>query len=145
MSTVYATRGRKYHADPKCPLMINGEYLWDGDGEDWLHIAGSYRREDPSPQYAAMRGKLPCLHCVPAEHRAFPPLYRQDFGHKPVTGIAPEGRALTSVCARCRTRQVYCWLNEWGAPHRGVRTVSVRWPCTSAIVLGLAPREEATK
>ncbi|MFD4968905.1 hypothetical protein [Streptomyces sp. NPDC058424] len=141
MSTVYATRGRKYHTDPKCPLMINGEYLWDGDGEDWLHIAGSYRREDPTPQYAAMRGKLPCLHCVPESLRVFPPLYGQDFGHKPTDEYAgtPEGyRGATHiVCARCMT-----WT-RW--PDVGLSVgARVSWPCTSALVLGLVPREEAT-
>ena len=137
---VYVTGGRKYHTDERCPLMLNGENLWDGDGEDWSHFAGSFRVEDSSPQYAAMRGKLPCLHCVPVGLRVFPPLYGQTFGHRPVTGIAPEGRGLVQVCVSCRTREISSWLDGRGRPYRTVRTVSVRWPCTSALVLGLVDR-----
>jgi len=135
-ATVYVTRGRKYHADLRCPLMVNGENLWDGDGEDWSHFAGSYRREEPTPQRAAMCGKLPCLHCVPAELRAFPPLYGQTFGHRPVIGFI-DGRALTQVCASCYT------INHAGPRFFGTRRQPVRWPCTSAIILGLVDRAEA--
>lgn len=135
-SPVYVTHGRKYHTDANCPLMVNGEYLHDWDGDiDYGggFTAGSYRRENPSPQFAAMRGKLPCLRCVPADHRVFPPLYGQTFGHKPVIGFT-DGRGLGQVCARCFT------INPLGPRHFGTRKECVRWPCTSAIVLGLTPR-----
>ncbi|MEU5476703.1 hypothetical protein [Streptomyces mirabilis] len=136
VSTAYVTHGRKYHTDPDCPRMLGGEYLhdWDGDGHyDTGFTAGSYRIADPSAQYAAMRGKLPCLHCVPAELRVFPPLYGQTFGHRPVIGFI-DGRALTRVCARCHT------LRPNGPRFFGTAKEPVRWPCTSAHVLGLVPR-----
>lgn len=141
MTTAYVTRGRKYHTDPKCPRMLNGENLWDFEGDidyggGWT--AGTYRREDPSPQHAAMRGKLPCLHCVPADERVFPPLYRQTFGHHPVIGFV-DGRALNQVCARCYT------VNPRGPRFFGTAREPVRWPCTSAVVLGLVDREGATQ
>lgn len=139
-ATVYLTRGTKYHLDPACPLMVNGENLWDSDSEGWFHFAGSYRRQEPNATRAAMCGKLPCLHCVPAEQRAFPPLYGQDFGHRPITGSALGVRGTFQVCARCHVRQGHCWLDEWETPHYSAYYVSVRWPCTSAIVLGLAER-----
>ncbi|WTC56872.1 hypothetical protein OH715_17000 [Streptomyces cellulosae] len=50
----------------------------------------------------------------------------EDFGHRPVVSFT-DGRALNRVCARCTTNTP---TGVWG----------VRWPCTSAIVLGLAPR-----
>lgn len=129
----YVTRGTAYHVDAHCPLMLNGEALWDGDGEDYWHIMGSFRREVSGPQYAAMCGKWPCLHCVPAELRIFPPLYGQTFGHKPITGFI-DGRGLTSVCARCF---IPCDGRHIGCYDGGYR---IQWPCMSAVVLGLVPR-----
>lgn len=142
MSTVYVTHGRKYHTDPACPRMINGENFHDWEGDiDYGggFTAGTYRREDPSPQYAAMRGKLPCLGCVPAEERVFPPLYGQDFGHEP---FEYDG---VPICARCYTTEARCSIDAFDAPHRQIVRVVVLWPCTSAIILGLVNREEALR
>lgn len=126
---VYLTRGRKYHTDEACTLMVNGEDLWDCDDEFCMHTSGRYRRTEPSPQYAAACGKLPCLHCVPPEQRAFPPLYGQTFGHEPVIGFV-DGRGLAQICARC-----VIWT-RWSDVGISVG-VPVRWPCTSAKVLGI--------
>jgi hypothetical protein len=128
MTTAYVTHGRKYHTDPACPRMIHGEELHDCEGDDYggWFSAGSYRREDPNPEYAAMRGKLPCLGCVPVEQRVFPPLYGQTFGHKPVEVWGEQ------CCAVCRDRGIDEDGDPWIHP-----TI---WPCTSAIVLGLEPR-----
>lgn len=133
----YMTRGIKYHLSGECPRMINGESLWDGDGEDDFHFAGAYRHEGASPALAAARGKLPCLYCVPEDQRVFPPLYGQTFGHVPVTGISLFDCA-GQVCARC-TEDV--WFGD--EPH--LQPMRVEWPCTSAVVLGLAQREEVQK
>jgi hypothetical protein len=122
------------HTAPDCPRMTLGEYLHDWEGDiDYGggFTAGSYRRADPSPQRAAERGKLPCLHCVPAALRVFPPLHGQDFGHRPVVRFV-DGRALNRVCARCITNTP---TGVWG----------VRWPCTSAVVLGLISRPQPTQ
>ncbi|KUN37747.1 hypothetical protein AQJ30_15805 [Streptomyces longwoodensis] len=54
----------------------------------------------------------------------------EDFGHRPMVSFT-DGRALNRVCARCTISTL---TGEWG----------VRWPCTSAVVLGLVRREEAT-
>ncbi|GGU52265.1 hypothetical protein [Streptomyces lavendofoliae] len=129
IAPTYITHGRKYHVDPACPRMIHGEELHDCEGDsDWGYggfTAGSYRREDPSPEFAAMRGKLPCLGCVPPEQRVFPPLYGQTFGHEP---FLYDG---VPICRRCFIE------------HRSFRE-AVAWPCTSAVVLGLVAREQAT-
>lgn len=70
-------------------------------------------------------------HCKPRPVEAPPTV--EDFGHRPVIGSV-DGRSLTQVCARCTTvkRGPGIW---WLA--------DVRWPCTSAVVLGLAPRSLA--
>lgn len=52
----------------------------------------------------------------------------EDFGHRPIVSFV-DGRALNRVCARCTTNTP---TGVW----------RVRWPCTSAIVLGLVDREE---
>jgi hypothetical protein len=146
---VYVTHGRKYHTDDKCPLMVGGEELWDGDGEDYFHAAGSFRRTERDAQYAAACGKLPCLHCVPAEQRAFPPLSGQTIGHKPVdlgTAIheawtnhsacqSCRARTTALVCARCME---FDTNRMWKIPAH-----PVHWPCTSAVVLGIEPRPTA--
>lgn len=131
MSTVYLTRGRKYHTDADCPQMVNGENLWDSDDDVWSHTSGSFRRKEKSPKDAAACGKLPCLFCVSASQRVFPPLYGKGFGHQPVTGFV-DGRALGTICARCVR-----WT-RWSDIGIDVGT-PVRWPCTSAKVLGLVP------
>lgn len=147
--SAYVTHGRKYHVDPACPRMIHGEELHDWDGDDYGggFCAGSYRREDPSPQYAAMRGKLPCLGCVPAELRVFPPLYGQTFGHEPVDlgTVIHENWTKHSACQSCRARTtaLVCARCIEVDPNRMWRIPAhpVHWPCTSAIVLGLVDRE----
>lgn len=142
MTAAYVTHGRKYHTDPNCPRMINGENFHDWEGDiDYGggFTAGSYRREDPSAHHAAMRGKLPCLGCVPPAHRVFPPLYGQTFGHEPVW--ADRGSCVVAAGAcNCPYHDEYLACDRCrpdGQP--------VPWPCTSAIVLGLAPREETTR
>jgi hypothetical protein len=154
----YVTHGTKYHTDADCPLMVGGEGLWQNasDADDYPWHPGTYRITDRSPEYAAMRGKLPCLHCVPAELRVFPPLYGQTFGHEPVSNDADYwGETVDDppVCARCRRR-----VRRWTSYSNGYDEragviweegwisyeVAVLWPCTSAIVLGLVERPALT-
>lgn len=135
--TIYVTHGRKYHTDRQCPQMRNGEEMhhYDGDTEyGGGFTAGTYRNEVSSPEAAAARGKLPCLHCVSAEDRTFPPLYGQNFGHRPVN-LYEDSRfdVVSLACARCIT-----WT-RW--PEVGLHAgVHVRWPCTSASIFGLVGR-----
>ncbi|MEW2070054.1 hypothetical protein, partial [Streptomyces sp. NPDC007346] len=60
----------------------------------------------------------------------------ETFGHEPTCGISLFGLAET-VCARCTERGV------WYGDANELRPVHILWPCTSAIVLGLAPRPAA--
>ncbi|MFM9616800.1 hypothetical protein ACKI14_02420 [Streptomyces turgidiscabies] len=145
MTAAYVTHGRKYHLDPACPRMLNGEGLHDWEGDDYGggFFAGSYRREDPDPQYAAARGKLPCLGCVPTSERVYPPLYGQTFGHEPWFTCLPDFTK-GYACARCRVRARCVTVGSpEDDPHFHMETHAIPWPCTSAVVLGLAPREAA--
>lgn len=135
--TIYVTHGKKYHTDKQCPQMRNGEEMhrYDDDSVyDGGFTAGTYRNEVPSPEVAASRGKLPCLYCVEPEDRTFPPLYGQNFGHRPVNLYEDTRFDIVSLaCARCIT-----WTN-W--PEVDMKAgVRVKWPCTSAVVLGLVKR-----
>jgi hypothetical protein len=56
----------------------------------------------------------------------------ETFGHEPVTGFI-DGLGLVPVCARCGIPVKPKYAARWpeGLP--------VRWPCMSAVVLGLDP------
>ncbi|MGW1744512.1 hypothetical protein ACWCRD_02620 [Streptomyces sp. NPDC002092] len=138
-TVAYLTHGRKYHTSNDCPQMLGGEYLHDWDGDEYHgysggFTAGSYRIGS-NVQDAVMHGRLPCLHCVPAELREFPPLYGQTFGHEPITGISLNSLADT-VCQRCTA-----WGVWYGRGVDEMTPVHIPWPCTSAIVLGLVERD----
>ncbi|MFE1515728.1 hypothetical protein ACFW9I_02665 [[Kitasatospora] papulosa] len=59
------------------------------------------------------------------------PKQPETFGHEPVTGTSIFGLAET-VCARCTERGV------WFGTVTELLPVHILWPCTSALVLGLA-------
>jgi hypothetical protein len=64
----------------------------------------------------------------------------EDFGHEPVLG-PPDYRGRKTVCARCRVVNVIAHRASQWDEDGYTRTVDhdpVAWPCTSAIVLGLA-------
>lgn len=138
--TVYVTHGTKYHLDSACPRMTAGEDLWDGDSEDWWHNSGSFRREVDTVRTAAYLGKLPCLFCTDKATRVFPPLYGQTFGHEPIDEYqgTPEGDLGVThmACKRCKVWTHWKSVGFW----IGTR---VSWPCTSAVVLGLAEHPSA--
>lgn len=61
-------------------------------------------------------------------------------GHRPAEHIV-RGRVVATVCVRCRISH---WQDEWqvdGDIIRVERTSLVKWPCTSAFVLGVARQE----
>lgn len=117
--------GRKYHRQG-CQAHYHGKSLWDID--DWLGYQVEYGTLDD----ATMRGKLPCLVCKP--EIGFPPLFRQNFGHRPVNEY--EGtpfRAIHTVCSRC-----VVWKEPWNVNGKRLQIgVRVEWPCMSAKVLGV--------
>jgi hypothetical protein len=161
VSAVSITHGRKYHTNPDCPRMTSGEDLHDFEGDSDYgggFTAGTYRRTDTAT-YAAACGKLPCLYCVPAEQCLFPPLYGNHFGHRPewadvgscgLVGCWCPQHEDRLVCARCVVRRYESsWVSCFGADgdeHRVygswlVELKRVPWPCTTAVVLGLAERD----
>ena len=126
--------GRKYHFDKGCKAFDSAQML-----SDWDCCCGDYcTHRSPvlhalvrmSATKAAMDGKLPCLACVPQHLRELPET--ENFGHEPMDVIT-NGKLRAVACARCRQWDIYGYSRE----------ASVRWPCTSAIVLGLVAREEA--
>lgn len=142
--TVYITKGGlKYHSTKHCVLLTSAQALNDVDccDGDICFCRGPFRQIhaiEPVSHYDALQHRLPCLNCVPQNLRKFTV---RDFGHHPVMGFAdPLGRGLGLVCSRCRTIKTGCSLDAFEMPMRWMRFHSVRWPCTSAIVLGLVSR-----
>jgi len=136
--TVYATDGaRRYHSSPACRALCNAQDL-----NDWECWDDYCRHEHPRPHPvreidlagAVAAGKWPCHTCYPAGVQ-FPiiPPSNDDFGHWPTKGISLFGLS-EDVCQRCTERGV------WYGDADNLRDVHTPWPCTSAIVLGLAPR-----
>jgi hypothetical protein len=142
MRTVYATSPAPvYHGDRMCAQLISGRELndWDCDCSDYC----SHRGRRPHPllsmniEQALADGKMPCYYCVAPRARLFPRA-KETFGHEPVPG----SRGL--ICATCRVRHDYVITNANQAPKRFTANRMVRWPCTSALVYGLAPRPGAS-
>lgn len=126
METVYTTKaGHRFHASDNCRALNSGQVLYGGWGDLRVHHI-----EETSIVEAMGRGREACATCFPGLRAAW---YRgnseDDYGHQPVEVGGINGRA--RVCARCRQADVYGYARE----------DYVRWPCTSAIVLGLVPRE----
>lgn len=137
MITVYASEGgARFHTDLHCRAFHTAHDLWRFDPEQWvpgmpqIMLSDGYPLRETTMTAAFGEGQEPCAVCMPGSRAAY---YRtpaeDDYGHEPVTGfVDPRGRGLGQVCARCR----------------GTGVAGVRWPCASAVVLGLAPREETT-
>ncbi|MDH6610245.1 hypothetical protein M2164_005880 [Streptomyces sp. SAI-208] len=131
---VFTSAGsRKYHFDKGCTAFHSAQELSDLDcGCDTYCTHRMPRMHSLvrcSATKAAMDGKLPCLACVPQHLREMP--QSEHFGHEPMNVIT-NGKLRAVVCARCQQLDIYGYSRE----------ASVRWPCTSAIVLGLVDRTE---
>jgi hypothetical protein len=143
-ATVYTTaRGRRFHAIHWCRALESGQMLsdWDYDyefpppsGTRLPQVHAVKRRSSIS---AAHHGYTACRVCVPPA-LALPPS-GETYGHELIDQYAgtPEGdRGVSNaVCARCSV-----W--EWDPALRLNFGFPVRWPCTSAVVLGLVLRPE---
>lgn len=126
-AAVYASAGgTRYHATEDCRALRSGQDLSDWDcWDDYCH------HDHPQPRAtrettaieALGAGKMPCRVCLPGQTPAW---YRSssedDFGHEP---FEYDG---VDICQRCYTER------------SGLRD-TVLWPCTTAVILGLAPRE----
>lgn len=133
IDNVYATKGGdRFHETASCRDLRNGQELYGGWGTLRTH-----RIDEMTIVTAFGRGKEPCANCYPGLRAA---LYRgnceDDFGHWPTRGISLDSLADT-ICQRCTESGV------WYGDANDLRPVHIAWPCTSAIILGLAPRTEA--
>lgn len=129
--------GRKYHFDSNCKAFESAQMLSDLDcGCDTYcthRLPRMHGMVRMSSTKAALDGNLPCLTCVPPHLRELPDT--ETFGHMPITWGS------RVICARCQNAQPLTADDIDGAPDDGpLPDRAVEWPCTSAIVLGLAPR-----
>lgn len=116
METVFATKGgSRFHKTTICESAERALLIYDSDE----FTARSNPWESTTLPEAMGSGKEACATCFPDLRAAW---YRggseDDFGHEPMDVVA-NGKLRAVECYRC----------------------PVAWPCTSAIVLGLVPRE----
>lgn len=142
--TVYATSGgRRFHRYNYCPALHNGRTLWTFNPREWVPgmpqamLTNGHPLRESTFIAALGDGKTPCHACMPgSDARLARSSSEDDFGHWPTRGISL-GYLADTVCQRCTESGV------WYGDADDLRPVHIAWPCTSAIVLGLAPRTEA--
>jgi hypothetical protein len=142
-ATVYTTAGgARFHFDRQCWALMTGREV-----SGYLAFERGYGYDDRRPLFvlrtrsnlgAALLGYTACRVCVPPALAL--PATGETYGHEPVRGYLADRAGERWVCARCESRQVRAYLDEWENPHRWVRRSAVEWPCTSAVVLGLVSR-----
>lgn len=132
---IHSTGGRAFHDSVDCPAFQAGQNLWDLDPwDDYAPTRWTKPIREESRHDSICRGLNPCRVCLPDDPRPFRTSFT--FGHEPVTSLLDDSGRL--YCARC----VLVRRGRGLRSRRGWRSYhSVLWPCTSAIVLGLAPRE----
>lgn len=158
-AAVYATdSARRYHATAACKALRNAQDLSDWDcWDDYC------RHQHPKPNPiremtvtdALGAGKWPCAACWPGTAAALAiSASEDDFGHEPVSNDVDRWGETTDdppVCARCAVTvralvPVVIDVDMQGRRITEEQWISypepVRWPCTSAIVLGLVPRPD---
>lgn len=129
MSTVVyiTTGGIRFHEDADCLGLAGGLRLAGGR---YSPQGVRYKVRGLWSEDAARAGFTACRVCVPPALAL--PATGETYGHRPIGG-------LVDVCARCTVNVAY-WL---GTPDENdgwiVLPTAVAWPCTSAVVLGLAP------
>jgi len=127
---VYASRkARRFHEDPDCPARGAGHMIFACRcGDPYCGCVGDKppAAEAISIDLAAIRDLEPCAVCYPRfQEIAVQLVADDDFGHVP---FEYDG---VMICQRCFIQ------------HRSYRE-TVFWPCLSAQILGIAPRQEET-
>ncbi|MER6492638.1 hypothetical protein [Streptomyces griseorubiginosus] len=132
-SPVYATKGgRRFHKTANCRSQQAGQELYGGWGT--LRVR---HLDEMSLTTAFQQGNSPCGTCYPGMRAA---LHRgssgDDYGHRPIWADFGQCVVDPGAC-NCpyHDEQQACERCRHGRQH-------VLWPCTSAIVLGLADRAE---
>ena len=144
-TTVYATKGgHAFHAQSDCRARQAGQDLHDWDLPDDAYLSPwawpTMHAVQATTIPAAMgAGQMPCGTCLPdllANWYRTPS--ENDFGHEPL------GYDGALFCRRCYVIVSREWVDAYDSPrHQRVRDI-VPWPCTSAVILGLVPREAVT-
>lgn len=132
-SYVTTTDGaRRFHKTATCKALLSAQDLSDWDCWDLEYCHHQHPKPNPIREItladAVGAGKWPCAVCWPGYAAALAiSSSEDDFGHQPVEVWGEP------CCTRCSDHGIDEYGDPWLHP-----TI---WPCTSAIVLGLAPRE----
>lgn len=124
--TVYASAGgRRYHNERFCQAAYNARALWKFDPMQWVPgmplvmLTDGRDIRETTVLDALGAGKTPCHACIPGSDAALAvSSCEEDHGHEPMD-VYWNGKLHTVLCYRCR----------------------IPWPCTTAVILGLVPRE----
>lgn len=143
VDTVYVSRrGRRFHEDPECRALGAGHMIFACRCGD--PYCGCAADEPPVPQQvsigdAAIRDLDPCAACYPGfDGIAVQLASDDDFGHVPYDEYeASMIRVSNKVCKRCIR-----WFPVKVENDTYLFGARVAWPCLSAQILGLAPRQE---
>lgn len=127
-NTVYVSRkARRFHEDPECRARGAGHMIFACRcGDPYCGCAADKPpvAQGISIDLAAIRDLEPCAVCYPGfQEIAVQLVADDDFGHVP---FQYDG---VNICKRCFTR------------HKSFRE-TVLWPCMSAQILNIAPRQE---
>lgn len=139
VETFFTETSTRYHQGESCQAFEHGRERWDYDSPDGYEpIRWPLPILKGSEQDALARGKKACAVCI-GERPLRPSA--EDFGHRPSAGFM-EGRAIGTICERCEITHRSSTFQVEGETYTMTGRSSVRWPCASAVVLGLAQREE---
>lgn len=148
-NTVYVScRARRFHEDPECPARGAGHMIFACRcGDPYCGCAGEKppAAEAISIDMAAIRDLEPCAVCYPRfQEIAVQLVSDDDFGHQPVDEYgANRANVSRKVCARCVDwKWVKVHNQDTGSDEMYRMGRRVSWPCMSAQVLNIAPRQE---
>jgi hypothetical protein len=94
---------------------------------------------------AAVKGFEPCTVCYPDFQKIVARLpSEEDFGHRPIDQYEGSEHGVESIaCERCVDwKPVKVHNTETGSEETWSMGRRIAWPCMSAVVLGLVPREK---
>lgn len=147
--TVYVSRkASRFHEDPECRARDAGHMIFACRcGDPYCGCAADKppAAEGISISSAAVLGLTPCAVCYPGVMELAVQLASdEDFGHRATDEyVSQQANVSRMVCVRCVDwKRVKVENRDTGRDEIYLMGRRISWPCTSAQVLGLAPRQE---
>jgi hypothetical protein len=140
--------GRYFHEGPECWALRTGQMTYSCRCGD--RLCGCAANPPMKPQSmslgdAAMKGLEPCAVCYPDFRKIVAQLpCEDDFGHRPIDQYEGSESGVKSIaCERCIDwNPVKVHNTETDSEEIWSMGRRIAWPCMSAVILGLVPREK---